>query len=81
MITTHFCKCNGIGGLEVVNQLLAFHLVEGSHDGENIGKIVYDIIKDADAYCFQIYDCSGYATSRSMRCVILSCSELLLIFY
>lgn len=49
-MTAHFCKRSKIGGLEVVNRLLAFRLVKGSHDGENIGKIMYDIIKDVGAH-------------------------------
>lgn len=49
-MTAHFCKRNKNGSLEVANQLLAFRLVEGSHDGENIGKIMFDIIKDANAH-------------------------------
>jgi hypothetical protein len=47
--TVPTCKRNKIGDLEVVNRLLAFLLVEGTHNGENIGKIMYGIIKDSSA--------------------------------
>jgi len=49
-ITCHFCQRNNIGVLEVVNRVLAFRLVTGSHDGDNIGQIMYDIIKEANAH-------------------------------
>jgi hypothetical protein len=49
-MTIHFCKRNQFRGLEVVHCLLAFHFFEGSHDGENIGQVMYDIIKEAGAH-------------------------------
>jgi hypothetical protein len=49
-LTCHFCKRSGLGGLEVANRLLAFRLVEGSHDGDNIGQNMYDIFKEAGAH-------------------------------
>ena len=48
-MTAHWCRCDPAGRLEIANRLLAFHLVEGAHDSENIGQIMYDIIKDAKA--------------------------------
>jgi len=48
-MTAHWCRHNPAGQLEIANRLLAFQLVEGAHDGENIGQIMYDIIKDAKA--------------------------------
>jgi len=54
-LTCHFCKRSGLGSLEVANHLLAFRLVEGAHDGENIGQIMYDIFKEAGSHhkvCF-----------------------------
>jgi hypothetical protein len=49
-ITCHFCQRNNIGVLEVANRVLAFRLVTGSHDGDNIGQIMYDIVKEANAH-------------------------------
>jgi hypothetical protein len=49
-LTSHFCKRSELGGLEIANRLLAFRLVEGSHDGNNIGQIMYDIFKEAGAH-------------------------------
>ena len=49
-LTCHFCKRSGLGALEVANRLLAFCLVEGSHDSDNIGQSMYDIFKEAGAH-------------------------------
>jgi len=49
-MTCRFSKRNAAGRLEVANRLLAFRTVEGSHDGDNIGQIMYDIVKDADTH-------------------------------
>jgi hypothetical protein len=49
-MTAHWSRRDPAGQLEIVNRLLAFHLVEGAHDGENIGQIMYNIIKDAKAH-------------------------------
>jgi hypothetical protein len=46
-VTAHFCVRDENGHLVVVNRLLAFRVVEGKHDGKNIAKIVYSILKDA----------------------------------
>jgi len=46
----HFCKRNRIGSLEVANRLLAFRLLEGRHDGDNTGNMMYDIVKDVNAH-------------------------------
>ncbi|PPQ86446.1 hypothetical protein CVT24_010134 [Panaeolus cyanescens] len=47
-MTAHFCKREGKSGpLKIVNRMLAFRIVEGPHDGENIGQIMYDVMKDA----------------------------------
>jgi len=49
-MTAHWCRRDPAGRLEIANRLLAFRLVEGAHDGENIGQIMYNIIKDAKAH-------------------------------
>ncbi len=49
-MTAHWCRHDPAGWLEIANCLLAFCLVEGTHDGENIGQIMYDIIKDVKAH-------------------------------
>ena len=49
-MTAHWCRHDPAGRLEIANRLLAFRLVEGAHDGENIGQIMYNIIKDAKAH-------------------------------
>ena len=50
-MTAHFCRRpGGPGSLEIAHQLLAFRVVQGSHDGENIGQIMYDIVKEAGAH-------------------------------
>jgi len=49
-MTAHWCRRDPAGRLEIANRLLAFRLVEGAHDGENIGQIMYNIIKDVKAH-------------------------------
>lgn len=46
-MTSHFCARDKHGHLYIANQLLAFCVVEGSHDGETIGQLMFDIVKDA----------------------------------
>jgi len=47
----HFChRPHGPGSLEIAHRLLAFRVVQGSHDGDNIGQIIYDIVKEAGAH-------------------------------
>jgi hypothetical protein len=46
-LTAHFCSRDENGHLVVVNRLLAFRIVEGKHDGKNIVKLMFSIIKDA----------------------------------
>ena len=48
-LTAHFCARNEAGRLEIAERLLAFRLVEGSHDGENLGQMMYDIVKETGA--------------------------------
>ena len=50
-MTAHFCRrLHGPGSLEIAHRLLAFRVVQGSHDGENVGQIMYDIVKEAGAH-------------------------------
>jgi len=58
-ITAHFCRCpDGPGSLEITHRLLAFRVVHGSHDGENIGQIMYDIVKEVGAHR-KVINCGG----------------------
>ena len=36
------------GRLVLRNRLLAFRVVEGKHDGKNLGRIIFEILKEAD---------------------------------
>lgn len=46
-MTSHYCARDQQGNLYIANRLLAFRVVEGSHDGETIGQLMFDIVKDA----------------------------------
>ncbi len=35
------------GRLTLRNHLLAFRVVEGKHDGKNLGRIIFEILKEA----------------------------------
>jgi hypothetical protein len=45
-LTTHFIVREN-GCLVLRNRLLAFRIVEGSHTGENLARIIFTILKDA----------------------------------
>jgi hypothetical protein len=45
-LTTHFIVREN-GRLVLRNRLLAFRIVEGSHTGENLARIIFAILKDA----------------------------------
>jgi hypothetical protein len=50
-MTAHFChRPHGPGSLEIAHRLLAFRVVQGSHDGDNVGQIMFDIVKEAGAH-------------------------------
>ncbi|PPR08205.1 hypothetical protein CVT24_001392 [Panaeolus cyanescens] len=49
-VTCHFAVRNSAGHLEIANRLLAFRLVTGSHEGDNVGQVMYDIVKEADIH-------------------------------
>ena len=36
------------GRLVLRNHLLAFRVVEGKHDGKNLGRIIFEILKEAN---------------------------------
>ena len=46
-VTVHFCARDINGHLEIRNRLLAFRVIEGRHDGINLGNILFEIIKEA----------------------------------
>ena len=46
-LTSHFLLCDDSGHLRLDNRLLAFQVVDGKHDGKNIAKIIFDILKEA----------------------------------
>jgi hypothetical protein len=35
------------GRLVLRNHLLAFRIIEGKHDGKNLGRIIFEILKEA----------------------------------
>ncbi len=45
-LTAHFIAREN-GHLVLRNRLLAFWIVEGSHNGENLARIIFAILKDA----------------------------------
>jgi hypothetical protein len=45
-LTAHFVVREN-GRLVLQNKLLAFRIVEGSHTGENLARIIFTILKDA----------------------------------
>ena len=45
-LTAHFVVREN-GRLVLQNKLLAFRIVEGSHNGENLARIIFAILKDA----------------------------------
>ncbi len=46
-LTSHFLSRDNSGHLHLDNRLLAFRVVDGKHDGNNIAKIIFDILKEA----------------------------------
>ena len=46
-VTVHFSARDLNGRLEIRNRLLAFRIIEGRHDGKNLGQILFEIIKEA----------------------------------
>jgi hypothetical protein len=46
-VTVHFSARDINGHLEIRNRLLAFRVIEGRHDGKNLGRILFEIIKEA----------------------------------
>ena len=46
-LTSHFLSRDDSGHLRLDNRLLAFRVVDGKHDGKNIAKIIFDILKEA----------------------------------
>lgn len=46
-LTSHFLSRDKSGHLQLENCLLAFRVVDGKHDGSNIAKIIFDILKEA----------------------------------
>jgi len=46
-LTVHFSARNKNGRLEIRNRLLAFRVIEGRHDGKNLGRVLFEIIKEA----------------------------------
>jgi ketopantoate reductase len=63
-VTTHFCLRDEAGRLSIASRLLAFRVVEGSHDGEHIGDALFEIMDEAGithkvcSQCFQIQMCN-----------------------
>lgn len=46
-VTVHFSARDINGHLEIRNRLLAFQVIEGWHDGKNLGRVLFEIIKEA----------------------------------
>lgn len=46
-LTAHFLVRDNNNRLKLRNTLLAFRVIEGSHEGKNLGGIMFEIIKDA----------------------------------
>ncbi|KAF7372508.1 Dimer-Tnp-hAT domain-containing protein [Mycena venus] len=46
-ISGHFCMRDANGNLIIANRLVAFRVVDGKHDGENLAKIAIGILKEA----------------------------------
>jgi hypothetical protein len=56
-ITAHFIARKN-GSLVLCNKLLAFRIIEGAHDGENLARIIFAILKEAHLLgkvCFAYY--------------------------
>ncbi len=46
-LTAHFMSRDKNGKLVLWNHLLAFRVVEGKHNGKNLGRIIFEILKEA----------------------------------
>jgi hypothetical protein len=46
-LTAHFIAKDSSGRLVMQNRLLAFRVIDGKHDGKNLGTIIFEIIKQA----------------------------------
>lgn len=46
-ITVHYSARDAKGCLKIRNHCLAFRFVEGKHDGKNLAKIFFEVLKDA----------------------------------
>jgi hypothetical protein len=46
-LSSHFLSCDDSGHLHLDNHLLVFQVVDVKHDGKNVVKIMFDILKEA----------------------------------
>ncbi|KIL57715.1 hypothetical protein M378DRAFT_16075 [Amanita muscaria Koide BX008] len=46
-VTTHFCTRDENGRLDIAARLLAFRVMEGSHDGDHIGDALFEVMDEA----------------------------------
>ena len=44
-VTAHWMAKRGTNRLELRSALIAFHEVDGSHTGDNLGNVLFDIIQ------------------------------------
>jgi len=47
VVTTHFCTQDENGWLDIAWQLLAFHVMKGSHDGDHIIDAIFEVMDEA----------------------------------
>lgn len=47
-ITAHYMVHDENGRLALRSSLLAFRIIDGKHDGKNLGRIMFEILKEAD---------------------------------
>ena len=45
-VTAHWMAKGSSSRLELCSALIAFREVEGSHSGENLGQVLFDIVQD-----------------------------------
>jgi hypothetical protein len=81
-LTTHFIVREN-GRLVLRNRLLAFRIVEGSHSGENLARIIFAIIKDAGLLgkvrltCLYVNMANSCCSSENLHSTMLAITVLL----
>ena len=62
-VTAHWMAKGGANRLELRSALIAFREVDGSHTGDNLGHVLYDIIQDI-GIAHKVCNCHAFTPKK-----------------